>query len=250
MKAKIYSFCMTTILALTIFTFTGTSAQASDKVIPYPPDYNLTSEGASAYHGIGNVKHSPYYSVLDFYDLKSTKNLTILSNYKTYQQTTEISCGPSAALTVLYHFGNTTWDEKKLMASMDTKPAIGTDTAGMVKFFKQIDWNVSSSLDQPKFSNPQDVKNFILKNLKNNTPIMVENIEWGGHWRVIIGYDTMGTDTIADDVLILADSYDTADHQQDGYTINPAEKFFYMWFDAHMLPQGQQDQQWVVASPQ
>ena len=112
MKTKIYSFCMTTILALTIFTFTVTSAQASDKVIPYPPDYNLTSEGASAYNGIGNVKHSPYYSALDFYDLKSTKNLTILSNYKTYQQTTEISCGPSAALTVLYHFGNTTWDEK------------------------------------------------------------------------------------------------------------------------------------------
>ena len=25
--------------------------------------------------------------------------------------------------------------------------------------------------------------------------------DWGGHWQVIIGYDTMGTETTQDDVL-------------------------------------------------
>lgn len=35
----------------------------------------------------------------------------------------------------------------------------------------------------------------MVDNLKDNTPILVENVEWGGHWRAIIGYDTMGTDT-------------------------------------------------------
>ncbi|WP_199884254.1 hypothetical protein [Anaerosinus massiliensis] len=87
----------------------------------------------------------------------------------------------------------------------------------------------------------KDFKNFIISNLKNNTPIMTENIDWGGHWRVIIGYDTMGTDTTADDILILADSYDTSDHYQDGYNVNSVERFYYMWFDAHMLPKGQQN---------
>lgn len=46
---------------------------------------------------------------------------------------------------------------------------------------------------------------------------MVGSDEWGGHWQVIIGYDDMGTiDRTEDDVIILADAYDTTDHNQDG----------------------------------
>lgn len=224
--------------------------------IPYPSGYNITSEGASSYNGVSNVKNSPYYSNLDFYNMKSTETLTILPRYKTYQQTTEVTCGPAAALTVLYYSGNTSWDELKIAKIMGTKQGTGTDTRGMVKFFKAIGWDVKSSLTTAKkdgttFASVKDFKDFIISNLKNNTPIMVENIDWGGHWRVIIGYDDMGTETVSDDVLILADSYDTADHSQDGYSMSPVEKFYYMWFDAHMLPKDQQTQQWLTAtSPQ
>jgi len=231
---------------------TGTSDESH--VIPFPAGYVTNVEGASSYNGLGNVKPSPYYSALDYYNLTSTDTLTILPKYKTYQQTTEITCGPAAALTVLNHFNNTSWDELKIAKVMGTKPAVGTDTKGMVKFFKQIGWDVKSSLttttkDGTTFPTEQAFKDFVLSNLKNNTPVMVENIEWGGHWRVIIGYDTMGTETTADDVLILADSYDTADQSQDGYVISPEQKFYYMWFDAHMLPKGHQTQQWIVAKP-
>lgn len=225
-------------------------AKAEDKqVIPYPDGYVTTEEGASAYAGIGNVKNSPYYKQPDFYNLKSNKNLTLLSHYKTYQQTTEITCGPAAALTVLYHFKNAAWDEKSIAKIMGTKERVGTDTEGMSRFFKQLGWQVESSLDNKPFASPGEFLKFVSDNLHNNIPIMVENIDWGGHWRVIIGYDTMGTETTADDVLIMADSYDTADQKQDGYIINPAEKFFYMWFDAHMLPEGQQEQPWLTAYP-
>jgi len=225
-------------------------------VISYPSGYNITSEGASSYNGVGNVKNSPYYVAQDFFNMKSTDTLTILPQYKTYQQTTEVTCGPAAALTVLIYDGNTSWDELKIAKIMGTKPEIGTDTSGMVKFFKSIGWDVKSSLTTAKkdgttFANVKDFKDFVITNLKNNTPILVESIDWGGHWRVIIGYDTMGTETLADDVLILADSYDTADHFQDGYVVNPVEKFYYMWFDAHMLPKGQNTQQWLtVKAPQ
>ncbi len=222
-------------------------------VIPYPADYNLTSEGASAYQGIGNVKNSPYYTSVDYYNLKSTNTLTILSHYKTYQQTTEITCGPAAVLTVLHYFGDTNWDEQKIAQIMGTKPAVGTETKGMVTFFKQLGWEVQSSLTTEKngntFASVKDFKEFVIANLKNNTPVLVENIDWGGHWRVIIGYDTMGTATEADDVLILADSYDTADHLQDGYVVTSVEKFYFMWFDAHMLPKDHQEQQWLVVKP-
>ena len=51
--------------------------------------------------------------------------------------------------------------------------------------------------------------------------------DWGGHWQVIIGYDTMGTETEQDDVIIVADPYDTTDHNQDGYGVYGAERFYY-----------------------
>lgn len=253
MKKRIYVLLLCVLLG-TSFGAANVVFAADSHVIPYPAGYVIINEGASSYNGIGNVAQSPYYSSRDYYNLPSTDTLTLLPNYKTYQQTTEITCGPAAALTVLVHFNNTNWDELQIAQIMGTKPAVGTDAKGMVKFFKQIGWDVKSSLTSADkkgitFATVQDFKDFVLLNLKNNTPVLVENIDWGGHWRAIIGYDTMGTDTAADDVLILADSYDTADQFQDGYVVNPVEKFYYMWFDAHMLPKGQQQQQWIVATP-
>ena len=89
---------------------------------------------------------------------------------------------------------------------------------------------------------------FVRETLTAGHPILVENIEWGGHWRVIIGYDDMKTENTLDDVLIMADPYDTSDHKQDGYTVNNAERFFSMWLDPHM-PEGQQEQAFIIAHP-
>lgn len=55
--------------------------------------------------------------------------------------------------------------------------------------------------------------------LAEGKPVMVCWNDWGGHWQVIIGYDTMGTETQQDDVFIVADPYDTTDHCQDGYGV-------------------------------
>lgn len=86
------------------------------------------------------------YQNIIYYKIICLNTLTILSHYKTYQQTTEITCGPAAALTVLVHFGNTNWTEKEIAKIMDTKPAVGADIKGMVEFFKPIGWDVTSSL--------------------------------------------------------------------------------------------------------
>ena len=56
-------------------------------------------------------------------------------------------------------------------------------------------------------------------NPKNNCVVIMESVEWGGHWMTLIGYDDMGTTETADDVLIFADPFDTTDHNQDGYYI-------------------------------
>ena len=47
--------------------------------------------------------------------------------------------------------------------------------------------------------------------------------------KMCIRDSTMGTETYSDDVIIVADSYDTTDHNQDGYGVYPAERFYYNW---------------------
>ena len=87
---------------------------------------------------------------------------------------------------------------------------------------------------------------WLVGHLEAGRPIMVEWIDWGGHWQVIIGYDNMGTPEIGDDMLIFADPYDTSDHWQDGYYYYPLERWFYMWQDNRIAPKPFQLQPYLV----
>ena len=160
----------------------------------------------------------------------------------------EESYSPAAALTVLNYFGNRDFDEATLIKRMKTKPRIGTSLINMAKFFRDIGWKVQSSLDRPAMDEFAFQK-FVLRNLAAGRPILVDNIEWGGHWRVIIGVDTMGTENLYDDVLIFADPYDTSDHKQDGYTIGSLDRFYSMWFAHDLLPKREHNQPWLIAMP-
>ena len=68
---------------------------------------------------------------------------------------------------------------------------------------------------------------FVRERIAAGIPILVGWNDWGGHWQVIIGYDTMGTEYEGDDVIIVADPFDTTDHNQDGYGVYGAERFIY-----------------------
>ena len=220
------------------------------RVIPYPASMTTDKEGASAAPKEINHKLSIYFSKPDFYEMSSTPDRTMISRYPTYQQTTEYTCGPAAGLTVLYYYGNRNYDEMRLAKEMKTQGyPIGANPKDMVDFFRTLDWDVESSLEHPPFDTYEAFQKFVQGKLRQGIPIMVENVEWGGHWRVIIGYDMMGTESFLDDVLILADPYDTCDHWQDGYTVNNGLKFFSMWFDHSMLPEEQGKQPWIVACP-
>ena len=111
-----------------------------------------------------NHADSIYYTHLDFYEMTSTSDRIILPRFSTYQQTTEYSCGPAAALTVLRYFGNENFDELTLIKEMKTKPKIGTSLSNMVKFFKGIGWEVQSSLDAPPMDEFEFQK-FVVKSI-------------------------------------------------------------------------------------
>lgn len=87
---------------------------------------------------------------------------------------------------------------------------------------------------------------WVTGHLKNDELILVEWSDWDGHWQIIIGYDTLGTPGIGDDIIIFADPYDTSDHWQDGYYYYPAERWFYMWNDRNVAAKPYQLQPFVV----
>lgn len=225
--------------------------------IPYALDLS-PEDGADAVERQGDHQNSPYFKHPDFYNMKSTDTLTILSKFKTMQQTSEWSCGVTSALMVLNWYDRLgDWNEENLAAlrhslentEMEGYP--GTTLKQAIDIFERVGgFEYVSTLDYENTGEEftlETIQNF----LKQQVPIMIAWNDWGGHWQVIIGYDTLGTETTQDDVIIVADSYDTTDHNQDGYGIYPAERFYYNFtmYDSFTQQEGGNDTLFLAAKP-
>lgn len=196
----------------------------------------------------GNYNYSPYYNFYDYYNGEGpTNTLKILKNYKTIQQSTEWTCGCTSALMAMEWFGMNSGETPKtdisLSYSRQDKEAGATYLKGMKQLFNKNDWYVFSIDD---LTDPDSEESYIGKYclqagtdpewpglipylIDNGIPMIIGSDDWGGHWQTIIGYDDMGTSGTQDDVLILADSYDTTDHEQDGYVVKSFERLVYGW---------------------
>lgn len=266
-------------------------------------------DGADSYDNAGDHKDSKYYVNPDFYNMVSDKNLTMLSKFKTMQQTTEYSCGAASVTMILNHFGIAEYDEMDLCilgnvsvdkdkegalpGTADNYYEYGANVEKVIQMLSGISgvevvetsyveqWSEDQLLSAKdgvtdndignlpgKFSSSslyasensdttqawvEDAKDsyfvqWITNHIKNNNCIMVEWGDWDGHWQVIVGYDTMGTPSMGDDMIIFADPYDTSDHWQDGYYYYPAERWFYMWKDRNVAKKPFQLQPFVVIS--
>lgn len=246
LKQRLCALLCTTILIGT----TGAAYAASD----FTNDMKLAvsarltpNEGAASIERQYDHPDSPYYAHPDFYHMKSTASRTILSGYQTFQQTSEWSCGPAAALTVLQWYGRADgWDEQKLADLRHPLKSVivpgfpngypGTTLRQMKDIFDGVGgFHYISSSDYQKEGrtlSASDVRQF----LKEGHPILVCWIDWSGHWQAIIGYDDMGTANEADDVIIVADPYDTTDHNQDGYGIYSWQRFQSMFSMYNQFP--------------
>ena len=84
--------------------------------IPYAVDLS-PEDGADSVERSGDHADSPYFAHPDVYNMESTDTLTVLHNFKTMQQTSEWSCGVTAALMVLDWYGKLgDWNEETLAA--------------------------------------------------------------------------------------------------------------------------------------
>ena len=147
----------------------------------------------------------------------------VLLNVKSYQQTTEYTCGPSAVLSLLNYLGKT-GDELTIAKEMGTSTSTGTNPEQMTTWLKShgfiATWHEQGTLEM------------LRENLNKKIPTLIEWSDWGGHWVLVVGYDTRNTETLVDDVIIFADPYDRHDDFKDGLTWFNAQRFYYMWYDA------------------
>lgn len=163
----------------------------------------------------------------NFYVLDAKKGLPregfTLLDVNSFQQTTDYSCGPSAVLTLL-RFYKMSGDEMTIAKEMGTSNTCGTNPEQMATWLDangfQASWHENGSLDS------------LRNNLSKGIPTLIEWSDWGGHWVLVVGYDTRNTPTISDDVIVFADPYDRHDDNMDGLTWFNAERFYYMWYDA------------------
>ncbi|HHX72708.1 MAG TPA: hypothetical protein GX701_07280 [Clostridiales bacterium] len=228
------------------------SKYGNEMKIPYAVDLS-PEDGADSVERQGDHVNSPYYAHPDFFRMQSTDTLTILTGFKTMQQTSEWACGVTSALMVLHWYDALgDWNEEtlaalrhKLTGELEGYP--GTTLQQAMDIFDGVgNFTYTTTLDKPDIW-MDDIQNW----LKEGVPVMICWNDWGGHWQVIIGYDTMGTETEADDVFIVADPYDTTDHNQDGYGIIPAERFMYNFSMYGQFPEeeGGSDMLYIAAKP-
>ena len=229
--------------------------------IPYEVDIS-PDDGADSVEREGDHKGSPYFSNLDFYNMSSTDSLTILSKFKTQQQTTEWSCGVSSALMVLEWYGRL-GDYNEETLSEFRKPSeysaelpgnlepSATTLRQMIEIFEGVGgFDIYSTFDCEDIVDEIFTLDYIRETLKVDHPILIGWNDWGGHWQVIIGYDTMGTEYEGDDVIIVADPYDTTDHNQDGYGVYGAERFLYNFTFYNFFPDEElNDMTFLIVNP-
>ena len=198
--------------------------------------------------------NSRYYVFNDFFNMESDETLHILTHFQTYQQTTEYTCGAACSLMVLNWFGKSRYHEMLVGQLIESIPGKGSTVENIADFFDLIGWEVDYHADtELRFQEPEDFERYVIDSIDNHTPVLVDWVDWvdwAGHWQVIIGIDTCGTEEPYDDVLIFADPYDVTNHFQDGYYTFPLARFFYMWREGPCAQKKEPYQQpFVTARP-
>lgn len=145
---------------------------------------------------------------------------------RAYQQTTSYTCGPASILTLLRYYKQD-GDELRIAREAKCSREKGTSPQNMAAWLKANGFDVDSG--------EGGTLRLLRDNLARGVPTLVEWIDWGGHWVVVVGYDARDPDAPGDDVILFADPADTHDGRQDGLTEFNAARFQAMWFDAFLF---------------
>ena len=202
-------------------------------------------EGSAILQGTLNHFDSPYFKMLDIYNMKSNENRTILTNFKTYQQTSEVTGHCAAIVMALSYYGDTEITERKCIMDLgmpnpdnwtedDEEYIKYTDiesiSAEIRKFGYETTSNENFTEENFPYKDECEFSEWAQDILKKNETIIVNWADWGGTASIIVGIDNMGnSENCLDHVIILGDTYDTSDHLNDGFYVIGLDKFYYNW---------------------
>ncbi|NLT47193.1 MAG: S-layer homology domain-containing protein, partial [Clostridiales bacterium] len=95
-----------------------------------------------------SIMDSQYWQIPDFYNMTSSDTLTILTNYKTTQQTNGWTCGPASALTVLEWYDmRGDLNEMDLVYLRQKDEPGATSLRQMINIFEGLEKNMGQKWD-------------------------------------------------------------------------------------------------------
>ena len=181
-------------------------------------------------------------SAANYYDM--TPNPWYVSlGVKGFQQTTAYTCGPAAVMSLMHWYKlldkseMNAATELRIASEMGTgdmkSPRPGTTTEQMVHWLEQNGFVVASGED----GSLELLRGYMNKGI----PVLVEWIDWGGHWVVATGYHAAyESPAKGPDTIFFADpsSHWANPNNPDGISSFNAWRFRDMWFDIQYLNPG------------
>ena len=193
-------------------------------------------------------------SAANYYEMKPNPWYVSLG-VKGYQQTTEYTCAPAAVMSLLHWYGLLADSElnaatelriAREMGTGDKQSARpGTSVAQMTNWLEQRGFVVASGED----GSLELVRGYLNKGI----PVLVEWIDWGGHWVVATGYHAAyESPARGPDTIFFADpaSHWANPENPDGISSFNAWRFRDMWLDVQYLNPGRVTRQvYIIAVP-
>ena len=184
-------------------------------------------------NGEFNVSDSPYYMYNDFYNMNCTNDaypLLLLPKFKSYQQTMKDSSAFACLVMIFNSLGFDVTDEYSELSLLNKYQTLFNTTVynhgddvtdeNLGQFINSLNTGYECLAHEMDLSlGESSISKAINRNLKAGNYVLVRYQSANGFgWKVVIGYDAMGTEHISDDIIIFADPFDSYDHYQTGYS--------------------------------
>jgi len=166
-----------------------------------------------------------------------------------YQQETEYSCGGAVIKTLLDYFnrlnGRSEAEISKALGTGFGPPNPGTHPDQMLEFLKADGFEVVSGENASM--------DLVYHYLDQNVPVIALDSTWGGHWRLIVGYDFNGDKKKWEnnDVIFADPEHKTVEPNVDnekGLITENESRFFYEWYENRLFERPR-EKFYVVAYP-
>lgn len=165
------------------------------------------------------------------------------------QQETDFSCGGACALMLLEYYGlldgRNECEISHMLGTRFCHPRPGTHPDSMVEFLRSEGFMVMAS--------EGGTLELIYDSIDDGQPVLVLDSTWGGHWRLVVGYETPeGEGNWRRDKLLFADPEWQIDvptiDRRTGITVQNARQFFKQWFENRLFERAW-ERFYILATP-